>query len=59
MRLLGDDVSSRIQSVAGSADFRNLLVHEYESVNNERVWQIVKTSLPILKQQINAWADEF
>ena len=58
MRLLGEDVSSRMRDIAGAADFRNILVHEYENVNNERVWQIAKTSLPILKQQIDLWAEE-
>ena len=58
MRLLGEDVNTRVQNLTAAADFRNFLVHEYEKVNNKQVWHIVKSSMPALKQQIDAWATE-
>ena len=36
------------------AAFRNRLVHDYQSINLEQVWQIIADDLPLFKQQINA-----
>ncbi len=58
MRLLDDSVADRVQKLTTVSDFRNFLVHEYESVSNERVWRVVTESMPVLKQQIDAWAAE-
>jgi uncharacterized protein with HEPN domain len=40
------------------ADFRNVIVHQYHDVDDAYVWKTAKDSLPILSQQIDAWADE-
>jgi uncharacterized protein with HEPN domain len=34
------------------AGFRNVLVHDYLSVDTERVWQIVDRDLPVLKSKL-------
>ena len=36
------------------AAFRNRLVHNYQSINLEQVWQIVTDDLPAFKQEIEA-----
>ena len=33
-------------------NLRNLIVHDYSSVNVERIWKIIQQDLPILKKQI-------
>lgn len=33
-------------------DFRNLVAHNYLGINPEEVWQIVKSNIPKLKNQI-------
>ena len=33
-------------------DFRNLVAHDYLGVDAEEVWQIIKTKLPELREQI-------
>ena len=33
-------------------DFRNLVAHDYLGVDAEEVWQIIRTDLPILKEQV-------
>ncbi len=39
-------------------DYADRLVTEYENVKIRDVWNSLQRSLPILKQQINVWADE-
>ena len=58
MKAAPDEARRRITDGVRIADFRHFLVHVYESVSDERVWTVVQESLPILKQQIDAWADE-
>ncbi len=36
------------------AGFRNILVHDYLGVDLEKVWEIVRNDLPILKDAIDA-----
>ena len=55
---VSEDVSRRIDEAIKIAGFRNFLVHEYEAVDEKKVWKIVTESLPRLKQQIDAWAAE-
>jgi uncharacterized protein with HEPN domain len=32
--------------------FRNVLVHSYDSINDEMVWTIIKRNLPSLKEEV-------
>ncbi len=34
---------------------RNRLIHGYDSVDDEILWDIVQTKLPVLKNQVAAW----
>jgi uncharacterized protein with HEPN domain len=52
------ELQARIDHVRTIAGFRNLIVHAYHSVDDAYVWKVVKESLPLLKQQIDQWANE-
>ena len=52
------DTRSRIERAISITQFRNFLVHEYEAIDDEQVWNVVQHSIPLLKQQIDAWAAE-
>jgi uncharacterized protein with HEPN domain len=58
MRHVSEEVSSRIDRAVSISGFRNFLVYEYEVIDEKQVWRTVTDSVPLLKQQINAWADE-
>lgn len=58
MKYTSEEAKGKIDNAVRISNFRNFLVHEYESVDDEEVWNVVQISLPILKEQINAWADE-
>jgi uncharacterized protein with HEPN domain len=49
------DTSTRIDYARNIADFRNVLVHEYDRIKDDVVWKVATVSAPILKQQIDAW----
>lgn len=36
----------------GMMALRNILIHDYEAVDINRVWQVVENNLPILKMEI-------
>jgi uncharacterized protein with HEPN domain len=38
----------------GMAGFRNVLVHDYLSVDVQRVWEVIERDLPALKTRIEA-----
>jgi uncharacterized protein with HEPN domain len=52
------DTKDRIDHARAIANFRNILVHDYDRIQDAVVWQIITVSVPILKQQIDAWAAE-
>lgn len=33
-------------------NLRNLIVHDYSSVNSDRIWKIIQKELPVFKKQI-------
>ena len=35
-------------------DFRNRIIHSYDSIDNSIVWVIIKKHLPILRQEIES-----
>lgn len=35
-------------------DFRNLLIHTYDTIDDGRVWLIVQRALPVLKAEVEA-----
>jgi uncharacterized protein with HEPN domain len=34
------------------ADFRNVLIHDYDNVNLTLVWRVIENELPVLKPRI-------
>lgn len=58
LKRVSGESRSRIDEAISITRFRNFLVHEYEAVDDEQVWNVVQHSLPLLKQQINMWAAE-
>jgi uncharacterized protein with HEPN domain len=38
-------------------DFRNRIIHSYDSIDNSIVWVIIKKHLPILRQEIDSLVD--
>ena len=58
MRYVSGEVARRIDDAVRISGFRNILVHEYEQVDDAEVWRVLKQALPRLKQQIDLWAAE-
>ena len=58
MESVSEEVHQRVEAVRRITGFRNVLVHEYDEVDEEIVWSSVTVALPLLKQQIDAWALE-
>jgi uncharacterized protein with HEPN domain len=53
-RLLKLDPSfeSQITDARRIVDFRNILIHAYDVVDEQVVWDIVERKLPILRQEV-------
>ncbi len=52
------ETTTRIDDAQRIADFRPILVHDYSSIKDEEVWRIITNSVPVLKQQVDAWLRE-
>lgn len=48
----------RIDRIAPLRNFRNILVHEYELINDETVWRNATHHAPSLHHEIDAWVME-
>lgn len=48
---LAPDVAGRIGEVARIVAFRNILVHGYDMLDHEIVWQVVQDELPTLVER--------
>lgn len=46
-----------ISSARKIVNTRNLVIHSYDSIDNEIIWAIMIRHLPILKQEIEAFLD--
>ena len=55
-RLSRSDPSAAKQITHGSRiiAFRNILIHGYDLVDHEVVWDVIETHLPVLHQQVQA-----
>ncbi len=58
LELVSPDVHNRVDSIRQIAGMRNTIVHDYEDVDIEIVHDAASVDVPLLKQQINTWADE-
>ncbi len=52
------DTVQRIPDYLQIIAFRNVLIHGYDALNHNRVWQIVQENLPSLHSQVLALLDE-
>jgi uncharacterized protein with HEPN domain len=50
--------AARIDRYREIIDFRNVLAHGYDSVNNERVWGYIESELPALRRPAAALLEE-
>ena len=50
--------TQRIDHAQSIANFRNVIVHEYDVLDDVQIWNIVSQSAPILKQQVDDWIAE-
>lgn len=48
------DVAARITDWRDIIDFRNLLVHGYDVINDRLVWETVTEDLPVLRREVEA-----
>jgi uncharacterized protein with HEPN domain len=55
---ISPEIRHRVDSVRKIANFRNIIIHEYDVLDDDYVWKTVQDFLPILAQQIDAWATE-
>ena len=55
-RLSGSDpaTAARITDHGRIIAFRNVLIHGYDAVSDEVVWDIVETKLPLLREELEA-----
>lgn len=56
---LEPNLESKITDSRKIIDFRNLLVHAYQSVSDEVVWGIIEGKLPTLHQQIKNITNQY
>lgn len=52
------DTAARISNYPRIIAFRNVLIHGYDVVDTERVWQTIKNDLPVLEQEVKALQNE-
>ena len=55
---LDADVASRITEYRQIIAFRNFLIHQYRSVDNSAVWDILQRKLPVLVLDVEALVRE-
>lgn len=46
------ETAARISDYRKIVGFRNRLIHGYDDVNNQQVWEIIESFLPILRQEV-------
>jgi uncharacterized protein with HEPN domain len=55
---ISPELRQRVDSVRQIANFRNIIIHEYDVLDDDYVWKTVQDFIPILALQIDAWAAE-
>ena len=51
-KLKQEDSSYTLSHVKQIIDFRNRLIHSYDSIDNSIVWVILNKHLPVLKEEV-------
>jgi uncharacterized protein with HEPN domain len=55
---LGPAVADRVTSLRRVVDFRNRIIHGYDSVDDLIVWRTIQEHLPVLKAEVEGLLDE-
>ena len=57
---LSDDIQSQTPAIQwkGIRGMRNRIAHDYKNINYVVIWDVVETSLPILKSQLTTLLDD-
>jgi uncharacterized protein with HEPN domain len=50
--------AARIEDARKIANFRNVIVHEYNLLDDAQIWNIATDAAPVLKLQIDRWLGE-
>jgi len=50
---LAPELATRLTSSRLIVDFRNLLAHEYHSIDDEMVWAIAGVDVPVLADEVD------
>ena len=60
VRALSPELTQKHSEIAWSkiVGMRNILVHNYFSIDAAIIWAVIENDLPVLKQQINQLLDE-
>ena len=59
LRKKSPETAARISELEQVIAFRNVVVHGYDDVRHERVWEITRTNLPKLRQQLELLTSEW
>lgn len=51
-RILNQDASIKLSSTRKIVDTRNRIIHGYDTVSDEILWNIIKQYLPVLKHEV-------
>jgi uncharacterized protein with HEPN domain len=54
LRIHDPAVASQISAPRRIVDFRNAIAHGYDRIDYPTVWQAIKTSLPVLRAEVDA-----
>ena len=54
LRKTDPDTADRIRHSSRIIAFRNILIHGYDMVDHEIVWDVIETHLPVLRRQVEA-----
>lgn len=52
------ETQSRVEHARRIANFRNILVHDYDVVDDDLVWDIANRSAPLLRRSLGDWLEE-
>ena len=58
LRKEAPDVSERVPNHRRIIAFRNILIHGYDVVDDDVVWDVIQGDLPALQQQVMSLLDE-
>ncbi|HUR29559.1 MAG TPA: HepT-like ribonuclease domain-containing protein [Planctomycetota bacterium] len=52
------ELAARLPDARSIVGFRNVLVHSYERIDVEIVWQAIQTRIPVLRQEVGRLLSE-